>query len=590
MSPSTPPDRLEDASGRVFWELLDDPAVRLGLVASVVLTIVLALLLGTALAPWPFALIAGVGLLLAIGSLLRPVPTPLRRRGVTDKALWSVSISVVGPVLTGALVTVAVDVPVQPFAGLFALLLLLAAVLPPSAARVPLLSWQVAVWMAVLLLAGERDPLVLLLHLGGAVALCVLLVRTARALSVDYAEAVRARAGAEQRAELLASLLRTHDLDPSVVLRSVADGLIGLGFDVASIREIDRGAGLARIVEGVARGELTVEEELSLNAPEFELLERTAAPVVLEQGAGGAASLTDLGLQSALLFPVLDGEEVVAVVSAGVVAHRPAPEAVDAAELLVEQAGVALRRARAYREDQATTAELQRLEQRTQDFISTVSHELRTPLTVVQGLGATLEERWAELDADRREDLLRRIDANADRLATMVTRLLDTSQLSRGGLRVVATDVALAPWLHGALDRLGEVLSDHTVEVDVDPDLRVAVDQDLFEHVTDNLLVNLARHTPAGTAARLRAELAGDRVVVVLEDDGPGIDEQDLPHVLERFYRGGDTSHRVHTRGLGLGLALAAEVVRAHGGQLTAATGDSGGAAFRFDVPRATHR
>ena len=589
MTRSTPPDRLEDASGRVLWELLDDPAVRVWLVASVVLTIVLALVLATVPAPWPFALIAGVGLLFAFGSLLRPVPTPLRRRGLTDQALWSVSVAVVGPVLTGALVTVAVDVPVQPFAGLFALLFLLAAVLPPSAARIPLLSWQVAVWMAVLLLAGERDPLVLLLHLGGAVALCVLLVRTASALSVGYAEAVRARTAAEQRAELLASLLRTHDLDPAVVLRSVADGLIGLGFDVASIREIDRDAGLARLVEGVARGELTVEEELPLSAPEFELLESAPAPVVLEQGAGGAASLRDLGLRSALLFPVLDGEEVVAVVAAGVVAHTPSPAAVDAAELLVEQAGVALRRARAYRQDQTTTAELQRLEQRTQDFISTVSHELRTPLTVVQGLGATLEERWAELDADRRADLLRRIDANAERLATMVTRLLDTSQLSRSGLQLAPIDVALAPWLHRALDRLGEVLSDHRVEVDVDPGLRVAVDQDLFEHVTDNLLVNLATHTPPGTAARLRAELAGDRVVVVLEDDGPGIDEQDLPHVLERFYRGGDTSHRVRTGGLGLGLALAAEVVRAHGGQLRAATGGSGGAAFRFDVPRATH-
>ena len=585
----TPP-RIDDASGWVSWELLDEPWVRIGLIGSVLLTIALAALLGTSLAPLPFALLSGVGLLLALGSFVRPVPAALRAGSWDAEAVWSVAIAILGPLLTGSLVIVAVDVPVEPFAPLFGLLLLMAAILPPAAVRWPLLSWQLAVWLAVVVLGGQRDPAVLLLHLGGGVALSVTLVRTADALSVGYTEAFRARTAAERRAELLASLLRTHDLDPEVVLRSVADGLVGLGFDVASIREVDREAGVARIIEGVARGELSVEEELPLSSPEFVLLQRTAAPVVLERGVSEPVSLEDLGLHTALLFPVLDEEEVVAVVAAGAVDRAPNREAIDAAELLVAQAGAALRRARAYLRDQETTEELQRLEQRTQDFISTVSHELRTPLTVVQGLGSTLEQRWDDLDAARREDLLRRIDANADRLATMVTRLLDTSQLSRGALEVTPVEVRLGPWLRATIDRLGELLAEHPIELEVAPRTAITVDQELFQHVADNLLVNLARHTPPGTRARLRAFEDGDRVMVELEDDGPGIDARDLPHVLERFYRGGDTSHRVSTRGLGLGLALAAEVVRAHGGRLTVGESDSGGARFRFDVPRAAPR
>ncbi len=581
---------VRDASGWVGWTLADEARVRVGVVGSVLVTIGLAVLLATSLQLVPFVLLSATGLVLTACLFVRPVPAALRERGVSGEDLWAVLVAILSPALVGGLVTLGVDAPVKPFAGHFALLLLAAAILPPPRLRVPLAAWQIVVWLTIVLLGGQRDPAVLLLHLGGAFLLGLVLMRTAEALSVSYDDAHAVRTAAERRAELLSSLLRTHDLDPEVVLRTVADGLMSLGFDVAAIRTVDRARGVARIVEGVARDELEVVEELPLDAPELALVARTGAPAVLEPGERAPGRPGDRTLHTAAYFPVFEDGEIVAVVTAGTAERAPGDEAVDAAELLVAQAGVALQRARTYRQDRATTEQLQQLEQRTQDFISTVSHELRTPLTVVQGLTTTLEERWSDLDGRRRDDLLRRIDSNAERLATMVTRLLDTSQFTRGGLKLTPAEVRLGPWLDAALDRLGEVLADHRVEVDVAQDVVISVDQELFEHVTDNLLVNLARHTPPGTPARLRAVVVGDRVEVELEDDGPGIAAQDLPHVLERFYRGGDRSHRVSTRGLGLGLALAAEVVRAHGGQLTVGASASGGARFRFDVPLATQR
>ncbi len=586
--PQLPDAAAEDASRWVAWEVLDEPLVRAGLIVPVGIAIALAGLAGTVRRPVLFAILAVAGVLLVVGSFFRPVPTRLFGQGSDGEALWSTIIAALGPVLAGALLLVAVEVAVEPFAPLFALMLLMAAMLPLPGVRGPLLVWQIAAWLGLVLAAGQRAPLVLLLHLVGGVVFAVAAVRTADALTAGYAQAFTARVAAQRRAELLASLLRTHDLDPSVVLRSVADGLVGFGFDVAAIREVDREAGVARIIEGVARGELEVEEELPLTSPDLDLVLRTGAAVVLDADVREQTSRHDLGLRTALVFPVLEDDEVVALVAAGTVDGTLSDDATDAAELLVAQAGIALRRATAYRHDQATIDELRHLDRRTQDFISTVSHELRTPLTVVQGLGATLDERWDDLDVDRRADLLRRVDANAERLASMVTRLLDTSQLSRQALRLVDVEVRLAPLLRAALDRLDEVVAEYPVELAVAEDIAVRVDPELFEHVTDNLLLNLARHTPPGTPARLRAWQAGDRVVIELEDEGPGIDEQDLPHVLERFYRGGDESHRVSTRGLGLGLALAAEVVRAHGGRLSAGSGAAGGARFSFDVPRAT--
>jgi K+-sensing histidine kinase KdpD len=105
----------------------------------------------------------------------------------------------------------------------------------------------------------------------------------------------------------------------------------------------------------------------------------------------------------------------------------------EAVLLLAEQAGRALDRAGAYEADRRTVEQLRMLDIRTQDFISTVSHELRTPLTVIHGLGQTLARRWAELDPDRRTDLLVPHRRERERLAVMVRSLLTPRRWRRGG-------------------------------------------------------------------------------------------------------------------------------------------------------------
>ncbi|TVP75648.1 MAG: hypothetical protein EA340_00020 [Nitriliruptor sp.] len=460
----------------------------------------------------------------------------------------------------------------------------------PWRSRSWLMLWIVVLWVLVVVGGGERDPTVLLLHLGGGLALAATTKRTADALTIGYSQAAEARRAAERRAELLASVLRTQDLDPAVVLRSAAHGLLALGFDVAAVREVDRAAGVARLVEGATKADVALPEVLSLDDHDIATVLTTARPRFVAGGPRTRADLAGGELGAAVLYPVLDGDEVIAIVGAGTTGDDLHPDAEEAAELLLAQAGEALLRARAYRADRETTRELQRLQRHTQDFLSTVSHELRTPLTVVQGLAATLSDRWDALEHERRRDLLRRIDANADRLAVMVTRLLDTSQVSRDALQVRLSEVRLDPLLRSAVDRLADVLSGHEVVLDVDDRLYVQVDPVLFEHVIDNLLVNVATHTPSGTTARVSARSSGDRIVIEVVDDGPGVDDEDLPHLLERFYRGGDKSHRASTRGLGLGLALAAEVVTNHGGRLEVGQGPGGGASFSFDVAAAPPR
>lgn len=571
-------------------EILETPPMRAAVVLPIVTTVVLVLTTGELRSPVLFVLLTAAGTAVAVAAVLPPVFA--RLPASWDRDLVAALIAGgVGPTLAAIMLTWAVAIDVRPFAPLFAMVMVVNGFVAPRRIRVPVLVWIIGLWLAVVVGDGQGDPAVLVLHLGGGLALLTTTTRAADALTVGYARAAEARVAAERHTELLSSLLRTQDLDPAVVLRSAAEGLRGLGFDLAAVREVDRDAGVARLVEGAARADLALPEVVALDDPQVAELLSTGQPQRTRGVGGHRAGAGGAKLRDVVLYPVTAGVgEVVAIVAAGTVGHRLTAEAERAAELLVAQAGEALLRARAYRADQRTTTELQRLEQRTQDFLSTVSHELRTPLTVVQGLGATLSERWEELPAARRDDLLQRVDANAERLTTMVTRLLDTSQLSRGGLPALTREVALAPLVRAAVQRIDAMLAAHHVDVGVDERLRVRVDPALFEHVIDNLLVNVATHTPAGTTARLSAWQRGERVVVEVTDDGPGIAADDLPHLLDRFYRGGDEAHRISTRGLGLGLALAAEVVSSHGGTLEVGAAPEGGARFTFDVAAAAPR
>lgn len=571
-------------------ELLEAPLMRAALVLPVLTTVLLVLTTGELRDPALFAILTVAGAAVAVAAVLQPPFARLPPAWDRD-VVRAVVAGGVGPGLAAMMLTWAVAVDVRPFAPLFAMVMVVNGFVAPRRIRVPVMVWIIALWLALVVGNGERDPAVLLLHLGGGVALLTTTTRAADALTVGYARAAEARIAAERHAELLSSLLRTQDLDPAVVLRSAADGLLGLGFDLAAVREVDREAGVARLIEGVARADLELPAMIALDDPQVAEVLATGRPYRAQRGGRNGAATPGADLRDVVLYPVVaGGGEVIAIVAAGTAHRRLTTDVERAAELLVAQAGEALLRARAYRADQRTTAELQRLERRTQDFLSTVSHELRTPLTVVQGLGTTLAERWDELAPARRNDLLHRVDANAERLSTMVTRLLDTSQVSRAGLPVGTSEVPLAPLVRAAVERIDAVLAEHRVTVEVDEGLRVQVDPALFEHVIDNLLVNVATHTPAGTTARLTAWQHGERVVVELTDDGPGIATDDLPHLLDRFYRGGDESHRVSTRGLGLGLSLAAEVVSSHGGTLEVGAAAEGGARFTFDIAAAAPR
>ncbi|MFJ3903044.1 ATP-binding protein [Streptomyces sp. NPDC090025] len=229
-------------------------------------------------------------------------------------------------------------------------------------------------------------------------------------------------------------------------------------------------------------------------------------------------------------------------------------------------------------------AELRRLEAGARRFAADVSHELRTPLAAMSAVTEVLDEDAASgrLDPDTAE-AVQLISDETRKLARMVEDLMEISRFDAGAAALHLDEVDVAEAVRKTVQLRG--WTGDQVRVDVPAGLRAGLDPRRVDVVLANLVGNALRHGGAPVDVRARAEGAGTRLVIEVADHGPGIPDEVLPHVFDRFYKA--DSARTRSEGSGLGLAIARENVRLHGGTLTAANAPGGGAVFTLDLPLA---
>jgi len=220
------------------------------------------------------------------------------------------------------------------------------------------------------------------------------------------------------------------------------------------------------------------------------------------------------------------------------------------------------------------------------EFLATVSHELRTPLNAIMGWLHTTRRRPD--DAALREKAFEVIERNAQLLARVVEDLMDSSRILSGRLTLSPRAVNAREALESAIQSLRLAAETKRIAVDMDADPRAVcalVDPDRMQQVLWNLLSNAIKFTPAGGRVTTRLTLDGERVVIAIADTGEGIDTDYLPRVFDRFSQQNMGTTRAHM-GLGLGLALARQLVEAHGGEITASSDGPGrGATFVVRLP-----
>jgi PAS domain S-box-containing protein len=251
------------------------------------------------------------------------------------------------------------------------------------------------------------------------------------------------------------------------------------------------------------------------------------------------------------------------------------------AEALDREQDAAHQLAAALDRERAAAEHLRAVDEMKTTFLQAVSHDLRTPLTTVLGIALTLEQRVGGLPADDVADLLQRLSGSARKLDGLLADLLDLDRLARGTLspRRQLTDI-------GALTRrvvteVG-VAAEHPVMVDA-PELQVAVDAPKVERIVENLLVNAARHTAAGTTIWVGVQPHHGGVLLVVEDEGPGVPAELREQLFQPFRKGRNVAD--HAPGSGIGLALVAQFASLHGGRAWVQDRPGGGASFQVFLP-----
>ncbi|MER6734704.1 ATP-binding protein [Streptomyces puniciscabiei] len=228
----------------------------------------------------------------------------------------------------------------------------------------------------------------------------------------------------------------------------------------------------------------------------------------------------------------------------------------------VGQVGVALNRMLDHVHDALHAR--QESEMRVRQFVADASHELRTPLTSILGY-AELTRRAAEPTGPNTRHALTRIESEAGRMSLLVEDLLLLARLDAGRpLQIEPTD--LVPLIIDAVSDARAAGMDHIWRLELtDETALVSADATRLQQVLANLLSNARNHTPPGTTVTARVRRDNQRLCVDVEDNGPGIPPELLPHVFERFARG-DSARSRATGSTGLGLAIVQAVTTAHGG------------------------
>jgi two-component system sensor histidine kinase BaeS len=218
-------------------------------------------------------------------------------------------------------------------------------------------------------------------------------------------------------------------------------------------------------------------------------------------------------------------------------------------------------------------------------LLADVSHELMTPLTAMRGYIETLSMAEVSLDAPTRERYLRIVNEETNRLERMIGDLLDLARLEGGGTTMRREPVDVAALFDRVAARHEREVRDRGIAlaVSVAPGAeRVIGDRDRLEQALQNLAANALRHTPDGGGVSVSAAAESNGVRIVIRDSGPGIAEEHLPLIFDRFYKV-DAARRA-SGGSGLGLSIVKAIVERHGG--TIAARNDGGAVFEIVLPR----
>jgi signal transduction histidine kinase len=243
--------------------------------------------------------------------------------------------------------------------------------------------------------------------------------------------------------------------------------------------------------------------------------------------------------------------------------------------------------ARAYETERQRVQELERLERAKADFFNMITHELIHPVAALRGFAVTLTKRWAQLDDETRLAMIERMDQESARLRDLAEDAGTVAYVEDEGFALQLRRERAAELARDAADAVVEMGNRLVVQVDPTADDAVVVsDRSRLLQVFRNLLSNAEKYSTPGTTVQVVVNATETDVSFMVVDSGPGIAQDDIPRLFQRFSRI-RAAQTTSVPGSGLGLYITRRIVEAHGGRIWAESSAGVGSRFGFSLPRA---
>ena len=236
---------------------------------------------------------------------------------------------------------------------------------------------------------------------------------------------------------------------------------------------------------------------------------------------------------------------------------------------------------------QQQLAALQEDDRLRRELVTNVSHDLRTPLASMQGYIETLIIKDNALDAGTRKQYLEIARRHATYLNRLIQDLFELAMLDSRSVTPEFERFLLAELIHDVVQEFQLQAREANVALEVDPpdeSVSVYADISLIQRVLENLVGNALKHTPAGGKVSISVQRSAAAVGVSVADTGPGIAEDALPHIFDRFYKAEQTDERGQGS-MGLGLAITKRILDLHASEISVVSKDRQGTRFHFDLP-----
>jgi signal transduction histidine kinase len=283
-------------------------------------------------------------------------------------------------------------------------------------------------------------------------------------------------------------------------------------------------------------------------------------------------------LRSVIAAPLLAHGSLVGVITLISSSRSPVygPPQIRVAEELAQRAALSIQNARLF-------AEAQRAIKTREEVLAIVSHDLKNPLSTIQLL-VDLFGGFETIDLPQVREFAGKVQRSADQMGTLINDLLDFARIQSGSFSVVVTPDKLYDVLMPVIDGIRTQADARQQKLEVDlpstlPD--VSIDANRIAQVVSNLLRNAIKFTPEKGVIRISARQQDHQVVVSVTDTGPGIPQENLTRIFDRFWQAPDARHK----GSGLGLSIARGIVEAHHGTIWAESQPGKGSSFFFKLP-----